>query len=270
MPYIDVGNGVNIFVRDLGRGRPIMLLHGWPANHRIFEYHMMRLAERGYRVLAMDFRGFGLSDKPWEGNNYDAWAGDVGAVLQALDLRDVLLVGYSFGGAIAAHYLGTAQDPRVTKCALLAAAAPVAALTAPIKQIYDQLITGLQGDSVKPMQHYMSSMLVAGTLSAAMMAWLVEQASQTALWAAIRGLEELRDRDLSDDLRAMPLPVKILHGMLDATIPFPLAEEQKRLLPNATLIPIPNCDHAFIFEKKDQVVDELIDFAASPGTARAA
>ena len=105
-----------------GEGKPIVLVHGWPSSHLIFEYQMVALAERGYRVVGLDLRGFGQSDKPWHDNDFDTWATDLGAVIAALDLRDATLAGYSMGGAIAMHYAATRQEQRVTKLALLAAA----------------------------------------------------------------------------------------------------------------------------------------------------
>ena len=90
-------------------------------DHRIFEYQMMDLAKRDCRVVAIDLRGFGQSDKPWEGNDYDTWAADIGKVIAELILRDVTLVGFSMGGAIAAHYVSRRIDTRISKLALISA-----------------------------------------------------------------------------------------------------------------------------------------------------
>ena len=124
--YVEVAPGVRLFVQDWGphSGKPIVLLHGWPSNHLIFETQSVALARRGYRVVAIDMRGFGQSDQPWDGNDYDTWASDIGAVLAALDLREVTLAGYSMGGAIVMHYVATHHDNRVARLALLAAAGP--------------------------------------------------------------------------------------------------------------------------------------------------
>ena len=77
---IEVTKGVNLFVQDWGRGKPIVFVHGWPYGHRIFEYQMMQLAKKGYRAVGIDLRGYGYSERPWEGNDYDTWAEDIGRV----------------------------------------------------------------------------------------------------------------------------------------------------------------------------------------------
>jgi len=119
---MEVTKGVNLFVQDWGRGKPIVFVHGWPYGHRIFEYQMMQLAKKGYRAIGFDLRGYGYSERPWEGNDYDTWAGDIGRVIKNLNLKDVTLVGYCMGGGLAAHYWATSKDPRVTKLVLASTA----------------------------------------------------------------------------------------------------------------------------------------------------
>ena len=98
-------NGVNINVEDIGAGKPIVFIHGWPVNHKMFEYQFTELPKHGYRCIGIDLRGFGDSDKPWDGYNYNSMADDVKAVLDTLNLQNVALVGFSMGGAIAIHYI---------------------------------------------------------------------------------------------------------------------------------------------------------------------
>jgi non-heme chloroperoxidase len=126
MGYYVKANHINIYVEDL---RPecqkvILFLHGWPGNHHLFEYQFNRLPKYGYRCIGMDIRGFGKSDKPFSGYDYDTLADDVRGVVEALGLRDFTLVGHSTGGAIAARYMGRHQGYGVSKLVLVAAAAP--------------------------------------------------------------------------------------------------------------------------------------------------
>jgi non-heme chloroperoxidase len=126
MGYYVKANHINIYVEDL---RPecqkvILFLHGWPGNHHLFEYQFNRLPKYGYRCIGMDIRGFGKSDKPFSGYDYDTLADDVRGVVEALGLRDFTLVGHSTGGAIAARYMGRYQGYGVSKLVLVAAAAP--------------------------------------------------------------------------------------------------------------------------------------------------
>ena len=87
-----------------GTGKPVVFIHGWPVNHSMFEYHFTELPKHGYRCIGIDLRGFGDSDKPWDGYNYDIMADDVRVVLDTLIL-DAALVGFSMGGAISIRYI---------------------------------------------------------------------------------------------------------------------------------------------------------------------
>lgn len=96
--YIEVDEHVNVYVEDVGEGTPILFLHGWPVSHKMFEYQQIELPKHGYRFLGMDLRGYGKSDTPWSGYDYDTMAADVDKVVRTLDLQDVVLVGFSMGG----------------------------------------------------------------------------------------------------------------------------------------------------------------------------
>lgn len=117
-------SGVNISVEDIGTGKPIVFIHGWPVNHKMFEYQFTELPKHGYRCVGIDLRGFGDSDKPWDGYYYDTMADDVKAVLDTLNLQNVTLVGFSMGGAISIRYITRHHGAHIKKLALLAAAAP--------------------------------------------------------------------------------------------------------------------------------------------------
>ncbi|WP_323131813.1 alpha/beta hydrolase [Paenibacillus xylanilyticus] len=103
--YVQVEDKVKIYIEDIGQGVPVIFLHGWPANHLMFEYQYTLLASHGYRCIGMDIRGFGKSDAPWESYSYDRMADDLRAVIDELQLENAALVGFSMGGAIASRYM---------------------------------------------------------------------------------------------------------------------------------------------------------------------
>src|SRR5258708_34073314 len=104
--YIEVAKNVRLHVTDVGSGRPVVLIHGFPLSDEMYEYQYEALAKAGFRAIGITMRGFGHSDKPGEGYNYDTYADDVKAVLDQLHLDNVVLGGVSMGGAIGCHYLG--------------------------------------------------------------------------------------------------------------------------------------------------------------------
>lgn len=123
--YITVEKNVKLHVTDLGEGKPVVLIHGWPLSDAMYEYQYHFLVDKGYRVIGITLRGFGKSDKPYGAYNYDVYAQDIKAVLDRLDINDATLGGFSMGGAISIHYVAKYNSARVSKLALFGAAAPV-------------------------------------------------------------------------------------------------------------------------------------------------
>lgn len=123
--YIEVEPNVRLHVSDLGEGKPVVLIHGYPVSDASWEYQYLPLIKAGYRVIGITLRGFGQSDKPYGKYNYDQFASDIKTVLDKLDIKDATLGGHSMGGAIALHYVAKYNSAHVSKLALFAAAAPV-------------------------------------------------------------------------------------------------------------------------------------------------
>src|SRR6201992_4546160 len=113
MPFVVAQDGTEIFYRDLGQGRPVVLVHGWPLSGDSWDKQANFLAEHGLRVIAYDRRGFGRSDQPWSGYDYDTLAGDLETLLEELDLTEATLVGFSMGGGEVVRYLSTYGNGRV-------------------------------------------------------------------------------------------------------------------------------------------------------------
>lgn len=125
--YITVERNVNIFVEDINpnQKKTILFIHGWPVNHTMFEYQLNQLPNMGYRCIALDLRGYGKSDRPWNDYSYDRLADDIRMVIDTLELEDIILAGFSMGGAISIRYMARHQAHKVAKLGLISAAAPV-------------------------------------------------------------------------------------------------------------------------------------------------
>lgn len=268
MPRILVARNVDLYVQDWSAGKTIVFIHGWPFDHRMFEYQMMALAKRDCRVVAVDLRGFGQSAKPWDGNDYDTWAIDIGKVIAELILRDVTLAGFSMGGAIAANYVARRIDTRISKLALISAPVLNPAPKPEDKQALAADIENIIEDRPKFMREYVKR-IIKSPISSDNRDWLVSLGMQASLRACARGLEELRDRDLRTTLVNIRIPTRFFHGTEDQIVPFPLAEEQAKLIKGASLVPFENSGHALFWDDKDRLVEELDKFAAEK-TARAA
>ena len=122
--FVETKDGVQLHVKDAGKGRPVVLIHGWPLTGDMWEYQSLALLEAGYRVITYDRRGFGQSGHPLDGYNYDTFADDLAAVLDKLDIQGATLVGFSMGGGEVARYLSKYGTTRVAKAALISSVVP--------------------------------------------------------------------------------------------------------------------------------------------------
>jgi len=123
--HIPMKDGVEIFFKDWGKGQPVVFSHGWPLTADIWDPQLMFVANNGYRAIAHDRRGGGRSSQSWDGNDLDTYADDLGQVLDAMDLHDVVLVGHSTGGGEITRYVGRHGTSRVAKMVLVSAIPPL-------------------------------------------------------------------------------------------------------------------------------------------------
>src|SRR6195952_3275446 len=124
MPHLTTRDGNSLHVKDTGEGRPIVLIHGWPVTGDMWEYQTLALLEAGYRVITYDRRGFGQSSHPATGYDYDTFADDLADVLEAGEVQDATLIGFSMGGGEIARYLSRYGSERVRSVALIASVVP--------------------------------------------------------------------------------------------------------------------------------------------------
>ena len=123
--YIEVEPNVRLHVTDLGEGKPVVLIHGWPLSDAMYEYQYSDLFKKGFRVIGITLRGFGLSDKPGGRYDYDVFADDIKVILDKLKINDATIGGFSMGGATVIHYVAKYNGAHVSKMALFGAAAPI-------------------------------------------------------------------------------------------------------------------------------------------------
>lgn len=264
--YIEVEPDVKIYVEDVnpGIGKSILFIHGWPANHNLFEYQFDQLPIVGYRCIGMDIRGFGSSDKPWRSYSYDRLADDVRSVVEALGLNNFTLAGHSVGGAIAIRYMARHMGYGVSKLALFAAAAPSFTkrpnfpygLT---KEEVDQLIRETYNDRPKMLQGF-GDMFFFQYVTKPFSDWFFNLGLQAAGWSTAALATSLRDESLFSDLGVINVPTLILHGIHDRVCPFPLAEAQKAGIRNSKLVPFENSGHGLFWEERDKFNQELAYF----------
>src|SRR5712691_9255342 len=145
---ITTSDGTQIYYKDWGNGQPVVFSHGWPLSADAWDPQMLFLGQKGYRVIAHDRRGHGRSGQPWNGNNMDQYADDLAELMDALDLKDAIMVGHSTGGGEVAHYIGRHGQKRVAKAVLVGAVPPLMLKTDANpgglpKQVFDDIRAGV-------------------------------------------------------------------------------------------------------------------------------
>src|ERR1700724_2161196 len=148
---ITTKDGVQIFYKDWGVGQPVVFSHGWPLNADFWDDQMVFVASNGFRAIAHDRRGHGRSSQTWDGNDLNTYADDLAALIDQLDLKDIVLVGHSTGGGEVTRYIGRHGTSRVAKAVLVGAIPPLMLKTPanpgglPI-EVFDGIRAGVSGD----------------------------------------------------------------------------------------------------------------------------
>ena len=151
MATITIKDGTQIYYKDWGKGQPVVFSHGWPLSGDDWDGQMLYFGQQGYRVIAHDRRGHGRSGQPGKGNDMDTYADDLAAVLDALDVKDAMLVGHSTGGGEVTRYIGRHGTGRVSKAVLIGAVPPLMLKTEANpgglpKDVFDGIRAGVAAD----------------------------------------------------------------------------------------------------------------------------
>jgi non-heme chloroperoxidase len=274
MPYIRVGQEnsgpIELYYEDHGSGPPVVLIHGYPLSGRAWDKQLSALLGTGYRVITYDRRGFGKSSQPTSGYDYDTFAADLKTLIEALDLRNAMLVGHSMGTGEVTRYLGTYGSARVTKAGLISPIPPFLLKTDDNPEglpssIFDGFIRSAEADGPAWLKGFLDSFynidVLGGSLvseQAYQASWNVAVgASATATVACIPAWET----DFRADLPKIDIPILVLHGDADRVLPFPnTGKRLPALIKDCELVVIEGGPHAIAWTHSDQVNQALVSF----------
>jgi non-heme chloroperoxidase len=265
------GNPINIFYEDWGQGQPVVLIHGWPLDHTMWEHQAIALAKAGLRVIAYDRRGFGRSSRPWSGYDYDTLAADLNALLTELDLKDVTLVGFSMGGGEIARYIGRYGEARLARVAFVSAVPPFLLKTdnnpeGVPQAVFDQMQDGIKQDRFDFLHTFTKSFYGVGMISHPVSQGVLDWHFTVAALAAPNATRDcavaFSSTDFRADLPAIKVPTLVIHGDKDQTVPFEVSGERTaKLIPQAELKVYKGAPHGLFFTDKDQLTADLLAFA---------
>jgi non-heme chloroperoxidase len=265
--HVQVEHGVKVFVEDLNPEgkRTILFIHGWPGDHRLFEYQFGQLPRMGYRCIGVDTRGFGDSDKPWRGYDYDRLAEDIHCVINTLDLQDITLGGHSTGGAIAIRYMVRYNGYGVSKLALFAAAAP-SLIQRPYfpyglpREDIIKIIQEIYQDRPEMLRRF-GDMFFFQYKTKSLSDWFFQMGLKAAGWStAAIAATWLDEERLFSDLGEIQVPTVILHGIHDKVCLYPLAVAQNNVIRNSRLVPFELSGHGLFLDQPDKFNQELTQF----------
>ncbi|AXI86910.1 alpha/beta fold hydrolase [Streptomyces griseoincarnatus] len=276
MPFITVGQenstDIELYYEDHGSGQPVVLIHGYPLDGHSWEKQTAALLAAGYRVITYDRRGFGQSGQPTTGYDYDTFAADLNTVMETLDLRDAVLVGFSMGTGEVGRYLGTYGSERVAKAAFLASLEPYLLKT-------DDNPTGVDGSVFEGIEKAVTADRYAyftafyqdfynldenlGTRiseEALRNSWNV--AAGSSAYASIAAVATWTT-DFRADVAKIDVPALILHGTADRILPIEATGEPfHRALPQAEYVVVEGAPHGLLWTHAQEVTDALLAFLA--------
>lgn len=271
--YITSRDGVRLYYKDWGpRNGPVVTFsHGWPLSSDSWEAQMIFLADKGYRVVAHDRRGHGRSSQPWEGNDMDHYADDLAAVIEALDLRDVTLVGFSTGGGEVARYIGRHGTRRVKKAVLIGAVTPLMLKTpdnpqgTPIEVYNDIRKASLDNRSQLYLDIASGPFFGFNRPGARVSQGLIysfwNQGMQAGHKNTFDSIKAFSETDFRQDLKKFNLPTLIVHGSDDQLVPVEnSARAAHKMIEGSKLIIYEGAPHGITDTHKDRLNQDLLDF----------
>ena len=270
MSTITTKDGTTIYYKDWGKGPVVTLSHGWPLSADAWDGQMLFLAQHGFRVVAHDRRGHGRSSQASTGNDMDGYADDLAAVVEALDLNDITMVGHSTGGGEVARYIGRYGTKRVARAVLIAAVPPLLLKTEanpeglPI-EAFDGLRAALVKDRAQAYKDFAPMFYGANRPGAQVSQGTLDQfwlwAMQAGLKNSYESIKAFSETDFTDDLKMFDVPTLVMHGEDDQIVPVrDSAKKSARLIPGAVEIYYPGLSHGLTATHPDLVNRDLLAF----------
>ncbi len=276
MPMIETRDGTRLYVKSWGTGRPVMLIHGWPLSGDSWDPVALGLAEAGYRAIAYDRRGFGRSDQPWQGYDYDTFADDLADVMQSQGAQDdVALIGFSMGGGEVARYLSRHAGRGVSQVALISSVVPYLLRTpdnpngAP-EAVLQQIADGIRQDRAHFFRGFFKDVFGAGLLTSPVSSETLDLAWNTAMQAGLHptlaAAQAFGHTDFRPDLASFTLPTLVIHGTSDKTVPIDATGRAvASAVAHATLIEYDGEPHGVFATQTARLTRDLLEFLGGPG-----
>lgn len=273
MPHVKTRDGVELHVKQWGKGRPVVLLHGWPLSADSWDDQAIAIADAGMSAIAYDRRGFGRSDQPWSGYDYDTLADDLADVLEQTGAADATIVGFSMGGGEVARYMSRHGGKGVKQAALIASVVPYMLKTddnpnGVPQATFDEMAAGMKKDRAHFFHDFFNDFYGVGWLESPVSQEVVEWSRAVSMTAGLKPTlacaEAFATTDFRSDLAAFKVPTLIIHGTADKTVPIDAtAREAAKGIAGSQLIEYEGAPHGLQATHKDRLTADLLAFLKS-------
>jgi len=275
MNYIEsgkdtAGNAIRIYYNDYGKGKPVILIHGWPLSSAMWEYQLTDLVSSGYRVISYDRRGFGKSSQPWDGYNYDTLADDLKKLIDELKLVDITLVGFSMGGGEVVRYFSRHGGKNVSKAVLISSITPYMLQTESNpegvpQETFDEMAKGIQKDRIGFLDDFGKTFFGVNKLNKPLSAPLLEYyrmlCSTASHRATIECAKAFAATDFREEMKLVNVPTLIIHGDADKTVPIdPTGKRSAAAVPSNTFIIYEGAAHGLFYTERKKLNTDLLNF----------
>lgn len=271
--FIETAPGVDIFLRDYGSGKPVILIHGWPMSNEMWEYQIETLVNNNCRVIAYDRRGFGRSSQPWNGYDYDTMTEDLKVIIDTLELKNVTLVGFSMGGGEVVRYFSRHGGKNVKKAILISAVPPFMLKTADNpdgvpKEMFDKMAEGMRNDRIGFLDEFGKDFFGIGLYNKSLSTPLLENYRNLCAVASPRATLEcataFATTDFREEMATVNVPTLVIHGSADKTVPIEISSAKSaKLIPNAQYIVYEGAPHGLFYNEKEKLNKDLVAFLNS-------
>jgi len=273
LPENSAGQVVNLYYNDYGQGKPVILIHGWPMSHEMWEYQVNHLVRAGNRVIAYDRRGFGKSSQPGDGYDYDTLADDLKALIDQLGLEDITLVGFSMGGGEVVRYFSRHGGKGVVKAVLISAITPsmLKSDTNPngVEQAaFEGMGAQIQKDRISFLEdfgkNFFGVSILSSPISSVSLDYYRSLCAKASPKATMECLFSFSQTDFTDEMEKVTVPTLLIHGDSDKIVPLLATSDRAHsALPHSQFIIYEGAPHGLFYTDQNKLNQDLINFIAS-------